>query len=192
MTPPGNVQQRQDGREGGWARGGRGGIYPHSAPRLPAATRLPHGARVAGEFQVRARLTHSRHPVALHPRASFMHETLTGGFYYLKNTSKTIWILVMSKLKRARALSNEGAKYATDPFHVTRVVSGSLARTTAPTLAQRRAGGRAVGAGAGGCQHQHRWVPAPAPALTWRLTSAVAPSPARSRVCRPRWPAASN
>ena len=39
------------------------------------------------------------------------HATLTGGFYYLKNISKTIWILVMSSRKGPRTLSGNRAKY---------------------------------------------------------------------------------
>ena len=48
-----------------------------------------------------------------------LHETLTRGFYYLKNISKTIWILVMSKL-RVPAPFQMRERNATDPFHVTR------------------------------------------------------------------------
>ena len=50
-----------------------------------------------------------------------LHETLTGGFYYLKNISKTIWILVMS-FEKVPAPFQTRERNTTDPFHVTRVV----------------------------------------------------------------------
>ena len=68
-----------------------------------------------------------------------LHETLTGGFYYLKNISKTIWILVMS-FERVHAPFQMSERNTTDPFHVTRVAHTADSREMGRGLTKMQAG----------------------------------------------------